>query len=275
MIIVTNFSGIILIMKLISLNIWGGRVHKSFIEFLKKQNKNIDVFCFQEVFKSDRNIFQNNIKTNIYSDISDILKNYNGYFSPTFEGFDIKQEVDFELYFGQAIFIKKSIKVLSDGNFFVYGFYGQEKVKPKRNHKSFGSYLDFPRLIQYLEVQENGNKILIANLHGFWLPDSKEDTPERLEQSDKTLEFLSNYKEGKILCGDFNLSPDTKSMVKLEKGMVNLVKKYNVSSTRSNLHTRKDKMADYILVSKDIKVLNFEVLNNEVSDHLPLFLEFS
>ena len=262
-------------MKLISLNIWGGRVQKPFVEFLKKQNGNIDVFCFQEVFKSDRNIFQNNIKTDIYSDISEILKDYDGYFSPTFEGFDIKQEVDFELYFGQAIFIKKSIEVLSDGNFFVYGFYGQEKIKPKRNHKSFGSYLDFPRLIQYLEVQENGIETVIANLHGFWLPDSKEDTPERLEQSDKIIEFLNSYKERKILCGDFNLNPGTESMAKLEKGMINIVKKYKISSTRSNLHTRKNKMADYVLISKDLKVSEFKVLQDEVSDHLPLFLEFS
>jgi endonuclease/exonuclease/phosphatase family metal-dependent hydrolase len=115
---------------------------------------------------------------------------------------------------------------------------------------------------------------LIANLHGFWIPESKEDTPERLEQSDKIIKFLDSYKHGKILCGDFNLNPNTKSMFKLEEEMVNLVKKHNVKSTRSGLHTRKDKFADYILVSKDIKVLDFKVLQDQVSDHLPLFLEF-
>jgi len=112
-------------------------------------------------------------------------------------------------------------------------------------------------------------------LHGFWIPDSKEDTLERLEQSDKIINFLNSYKHRKILCGDFNLNPNTQSMLRLEKGMVNLIKKYNVRSTRSNLHTRKDKYADYILVSKDIEVLDFKVLQDEVSDHLPLFLDFN
>lgn len=107
------------------------------------------------------------------------------------------------------------------------------------------------------------------------MPESKEDTPERLEQSDNILKFLDSYKFGKILCGDFNLNPGTKSISMLEKGMVNLIKKYNIQNTRSNLHTRKDKLADYILVSRDVEVLDFKVMEDQVSDHLPLFLEFN
>lgn len=104
-------------MKLITLNIWGGRVYKPLLEFISKQNGNIDIFCFQEIFKSDRNIFNNNIKTDIYSDIAKILKNYDGYFAPIFEGYDTEEEVNFELFFGQATFVRKSIKVLSQGIF--------------------------------------------------------------------------------------------------------------------------------------------------------------
>ncbi len=39
-----------------------------------------------------------------------------------------------------------------------------------------------------------------------------------------------------ILCGDFNLMPDTKSIEILETGMQNLVKNYNVTSTRSSFY---------------------------------------
>ena len=34
------------------------------------------------------------------------------------------------------------------------------------------------------------------------------------------------------------------------------------------------KFADYVFVSKDVKVKNFEVPNIEISDHLPLILDF-
>ncbi len=271
-------------MKLITLNIWGGQVHKPLLEFIRKHN-DVDIFCFQEVFKSDRNIFHNKIKTNIYADIAKVLTDYNKYFVPTFEGYDIEEAVDFELYFGQAIFVKKSIKILSEGDIFVYGTYGQERTKPVRN----GRFLDFPRNLHFVDIENPSASIrlaqdkgpgqaketLISNFHGFWTPESKDDTPERLEQSDKIIKFLDSYKSGKILCGDFNLNPDTQSMLKLEDGMINLIRKYNIKNTRSSLHTREDKFADYILVSRDIKVLDFKVLQERVSDHLPLFLEFN
>jgi endonuclease/exonuclease/phosphatase family metal-dependent hydrolase len=78
----------------------------------------------------------------------------------------------------------------------------------------------------------------------------------------------------KILCGDFNLLPNTESIAMLEKGMKNLVKEYGITSTRSHHYTKEHKFADYIIVSTDIKVANFEVLQEPVSDHLPLLLEF-
>ncbi len=56
--------------------------------------------------------------------------------------------------------------------------------------------------------------------------------------------------------------------------MRNLVKEFGVKSTRSKLYTKPVKFADYILVSNDVKVNKFDVINMEVSDHLPLFLDF-
>jgi exonuclease III len=36
-------------MKLITLNTWGGRVHKKLIKFLE-ENQEVDIFCFQEIY---------------------------------------------------------------------------------------------------------------------------------------------------------------------------------------------------------------------------------
>jgi endonuclease/exonuclease/phosphatase family metal-dependent hydrolase len=78
----------------------------------------------------------------------------------------------------------------------------------------------------------------------------------------------------KILCGDFNLLPDTDSLAILEQGMRNLVKEYRVTSTRSQFYEKPDRFADYILVSPEVIVEDFQVLDEAVSDHLPLLLEF-
>ncbi len=56
--------------------------------------------------------------------------------------------------------------------------------------------------------------------------------------------------------------------------MRNLVKEYRVTSTRSQLYKKPDKFADYILVSPEVIVEDFKVLEEEMSDHLPLLLTF-
>jgi hypothetical protein len=48
--------------------------------------------------------------------------------------------------------------------------------------------------------------------------------------------------------------------------MINLVKDYNVTSTRSSHYPKEEKFADYIFVSKDIEVKDFKVLPDEVND---------
>ena len=52
--------------------------------------------------------------------------------------------------------------------------------------------------------------------------------------------------------------------------MCNLVKAYGITSTRSLLYKRPDRFADYVLVSPEVQVEHFQVLDEVVSDHLPL-----
>lgn len=258
-------------MKLLSLNIWGGQVYDPLIKFLEQKRDQIDIFCFQEVFKSKENIISNGSRMNIYYDLEKILKDYNAYYSSTFEGRDLKQKVEFEVCFGSAIFIKKNIRIVKEGSIFIHRAYNE---KIELFSKSYGKYIDFPRTMQYLILEKNKSKTLVVNIHGYWNPDTKSDTPQSWDQMNKIIKFLNSNKYEKIFCGDFNLNPNTKSMKLLEKDMVNLIKKNNIKSTRSNHHERKDKFADYILVSKKVNVINFKVLQEHVSDHLPLFLEF-
>jgi len=58
---------------------------------------------------------------------------------------------------------------------------------------------------------------------------------------------------------------------------VSLVDTYKVHSTRpvtNELHGKTRNVVDYILVTKDIKIKDFSVLPSNVSDHLPLGLNF-
>ena len=78
--------------------------------------------------------------------------------------------------------------------------------------------------------------------------------------------------------GDFNLRPDTESVRMLEAaGLRNLVREYGIETTRTSLYDHRDKEphANYAFVSAGIEVRDFRVLPDEVSDHAPLFLDFT
>jgi endonuclease/exonuclease/phosphatase family metal-dependent hydrolase len=87
---------------------------------------------------------------------------------------------------------------------------------------------------------------------------------------------MDRFQNDKLLIGDYNLNPDTESLKKLEEhGLVNLISAHGVTSTRSSHYTKEGKYADYALLSPTVQVEKFEVLADEVSDHLPLHLTVS
>ncbi len=256
-------------MKLISLNTWGGKIYEPLVNFIKKHSKDTDIFCFQEVFKtSTENSELGGHRISLYKDLSTLLPDFQGYFSPTQERYIFYYGfVDFDLCYGLAIFIKKNIKILSHGDFFVF--------RKRNGLDPIDIPHTLPKNLQHLSFFYKKGRITICNYHGIWLPNSKSDSLSRIQQSQKIKHFLDNQKGEKILCGDFNLGLETQSTKIIESGMINLIKQYPVPTTRNKFFPGDEKFADYIFVSNEIKVKSFEVPQIEISDHLPMILEFS
>ncbi|MDO8658798.1 MAG: endonuclease/exonuclease/phosphatase family protein [Candidatus Levybacteria bacterium] len=258
-------------MKLISLNIWGGKIYQPLLSFIEDQSKTTDIFCFQEVLRSKSRVPESSgYKTNILNDITNILKDFNRYYAKTFSGYDMAKLVDFDLDFGLAIFVKKPVTVMLHKEALIHHV---NKGVRRRD-----GYYETSRGIQSIQIKFDNKIFNIYNLHGIWTPDfagGKEDNEERLQQSKEIEQFIQKDIGEKIIAGDFNLNPDTESLKMLEKNFKNLIKEYRTSTTRSNLYTRSHKFADYILVSDGVKIIDFQVPNITVSDHLPIILEFS
>lgn len=65
------------------------------------------------------------------------------------------------------------------------------------------------RNLQWLECSLNDKSYTIVNVHGLGNGKGKTDCPERLLQSQRIREFINSLHTSKIVCGDFNLRPDT------------------------------------------------------------------
>lgn len=253
-------------MQLISLNIWGGKLTQPLLSFIKEYSNTIDIFCFQEVYSSPISTkISRDMKSNIYCQIADILSNHLGYFAPHLIDRDLNGRTDFPLKNGLAIFINKHIKINQCDDIFIYRN-GLELLD--------NDPITIPRNLQYFTCTVDKKDYLISHFHGIWYPKSKLDTPERIKQINKIKNFLSKREESILLCGDFNLLPNTLCMSILEDNMENLIKRYNIETTRNQYYERPEKYSDYILVSRDVKINKFQVLNVTVSDHIPLMVEF-
>lgn len=253
-------------MKLITLNTWGGRALHPLMHFFRRRASETDIFCLQEVFDTEQAALDSrhpdeHVRGDLFKKISAELKDFEGSFA-YFDDNPHRQSL--------AIFAHRTVPIKTIADFIVY--------KPEAP-KEIGSTVFSSRKLQYIVLDTPLGECVICNFHGLWNGGPKTDTPERLAQSNKIKEFLAKTEGQKILCGDFNLLPDTESMRIMEDGMKNLVKETKVKSTRTVLYRHYDdpnspNFADYILVSPEINIQRFEVLSDIVSDHSPLYLEF-
>jgi len=259
-------------MKLLSLNIWAGREFDSLREYLSNQSNDTDIFCFQEVFDtptSERSINEH-YRANIFSELQKVLPDHEGHFAPCQEGYGMTG-VDFPVSWGLAMFTKKELTVDETGGIYLFG-----EFNSRGQPKELGGTETMPRNLQYAKIRSNGESYTISHFHGVWDGKTKNDTEARIEQSKRVINLLGKFSDKKILCGDFNLLPDTRSIAMLEEtDLTNLIKTHDIKTTRSSLYTKPEKFADYTFVSPDINVHSFEVPQVEVSDHLPMILHFS
>ena len=240
-------------MKLISLNIWGGRIHQPLRDFINR-HKNVDIFCFQEIYHNAPDQMTENARQpvlNIFNEIKGLLPEHNAFFRPVLRD-----------CYGIGMFVKKSINVLEEGDIIIHD---RPEIISGGAHS---------RNLQWANCRSNNKTFHIINVHGLWNGMGKTDTADRITQSQKIKNFVSSVSNPKVLCGDFNLRPDTQSIQMLEDGLTNLIKKFNISSTRTSFYDKSEKFADYAFISPDVKINDFRILPDEVSDHAAMYLEF-
>ena len=258
-------------MKLVSLNTWGGTQLAPLLSFVEKQADSTDVFCFQEVAVSERiQTRDEKHRHNLLRDLGEVLPDFQSIYAPFQEGFNW-EPIENDVMLCNVIFVRKDHTILKHGGTFVHG----QKNGLDLSQAKEGNWYTMPRLVQFAQIE---GFPAVFNFHGFWHKDGKLDMPERIQQSEKILEVMQQFEGRKILCGDFNLNIDTKSLSMLEErgGLRNLIKDHRIPTTRSSLYPKKAQMpfADYMLVSPDIKIKYFTVPDEPASDHLPMVLEF-
>lgn len=192
---------------------------------------------------------------------------HQGYFFPLHTNLGFDGWVKYPLSYGLAIFVRRDLSVISVGSEYVHGH------PSTFQHGTPGS---MPRNLAYVVIDTLvGQPLGVANFHGLWNGGGKKDCPERIAQSVKVNETMAKLPMNHVLCGDFNLEPKTQSFTMLSARRIDLIREHNIQNTRSSYYQKECRYADYMLIGGNLKIRDFAVWKDEVSDHLPLYVKIN
>lgn len=238
-----------------------------------------DILCLQEITeKLDPMVNPQYLsKDSIDKATSDLEYSY---FAPTWiikdftkKNFHKKESFNFE--FGGFVktgnYIKSKYKITNQSNVFV------QKDSPFKVEDWSKWPKEQSKAVQVVDLElPSSKKLRVLNYHGIWTKE-KLGNDNTLKACRKILSLTKEVSYPSIITGDFNLFPDTESMKVFQNNFISLVDTHEIKTTRpksNELSHLERNVVDYILVSKNIKVNSFSVLETDVSDHLPLILDF-
>lgn len=264
-------------MKILSLNAWAGRLYPALIDYL--QHADADVMCLQEVLRSqdgqptwlayrDEGV-ELRQRANLFDDLRRTFPGHEAYFCPSMRGQLLDEDVPVLVEFGLATLVRRTYSVIGHAMDFVHGEFsaGGWGSHPRPRNAHVLRLMDF----------ETSTVTTVAHIHGLRETDGKHDTTERLGQSQAFVELIGRLRrsgERLVACGDFNLLPTSAAFNALGAiGLVDLVTSRGFVDTRTSHYQKPERYADYLLVTPNVEVVDFEVVTEpEVSDHRALVL---
>jgi endonuclease/exonuclease/phosphatase family metal-dependent hydrolase len=225
-------------MKLLQLNMWGGRLEPQILNLVKSENP--DILCLQE------------IQAAIGAD--------HIFMSPVFTLNYMNRKADF----GNCIISKYPIKdteTIFTGKQYIADF-------------DFLNHDPNMRNLQHAVLEQpDKSQLHILNHHGHHIHQHKNGDAETMRQCGIIADQIKKLDGRLILSGDFNLAPHSESLEQINSLLTNLSLKANLKTTRTQL-THKSEVCDYVFTSSQIEVKSFDALNDIVSDHKALTMTF-
>jgi len=258
-------------------NLWQGRGGVGIYDFIKAHPE-VDIWCFQEVRSSlEHTIDDSGSICDMFESLRRTLPNFLPMHAPVLHFSQDTHNCEYPTQYGISMFVRISLPMVEYSQVLVNGHF-HDRIFLEEDTK------DHVRTIQKMSFEwpDTGRQLTVLNYHGIWEKaptglSSKQDNPERIEVATKIRAIIDQSVGSTVIAGDFNLEPDTKSIsIIAGNDMQDLIKDYGIKTTRSTLYQKKQfPFADYVFVSKDLKVEDFYVPEVNYSDHLPLITKIS
>lgn len=226
-------------MKVLFLNVWCGKKKEDISEYLKKEVRETDIFCFQEAKKVFKEACVDILSE--FADVSAVKISKN-------EAYD------------QTTYVRKSFPIVSS-----------ETLGVGLHHTGFAVYTEIRIGNQNLHIM---NVHGIAHPGDKLDTDGRIEQSETIIQflgkktGPKIVGGDFNLLPNTESIGLFK-----------KEGYRNLISDFDIPTTRNELAwerypQNRQYFADYVFISPEIRIESFAAVQNKVSDHLPLALTF-
>ncbi len=260
-------------MRIVSFNI-GMKIDngREVAKLLKKLNP--DIICLQEVIrhfsKSAYPKFQSKAIIDKY-----LGRTYRyGFFGPQWISRAVYKNGKLHRDYGglveQGNYILSKYPIVEARNEHYFKHYSLEI-----DHTNFEN-IDHPRSVAIATLKIKDKKLTVFNLHGTYST-YKSDTSRSIAQAKYLVKRAREFKNPLLLIGDFNATPDTKTIKIVNRQFDNMMSRFPAPQTLPYFEGKKDNrmIVDYVFANKKIKPKNLEVYQTEISDHLPLIFDFT
>lgn len=224
---------------------WHGIQGDTLVDYLRSQIDDTDVFCFQEANGPDAE----QVFAQVFGD------------NTAFNSVTHDKITDAKLHYNLRTYVRSSLEVT-----------GHSVIIDRPDKEGTALRVD---------LLAGQAPLSVINAHGAPYPGDKLDNQVRLEQSKSIIDATTRIGHRHVICGDFNLLPDTESVgMFAANGYQDLIEDYAIATTRNHLAwdrfpDSKQLYADYAFASPELKVNSFEVPDSQASDHLPLEIDIN
>jgi len=262
-------------MHVLCLNGWGGALHDRLIPYLRDTAP--DILCLQEVvhtpgtrkdwltYRDGDHILPQ--RARLFDELRAALPTHWAMFCPAAQGVLWDGETSVPSQWGLATLVSPALTVIGQVQGFVHkDFSAKGYGAHPRSRMAHGVRVYDPRVDAVFSV---------LHMHGLRDLAGKHDTPERRAQAHRFADMarqLAGAGEALVLCGDFNVGPDSETLTILKAlGLRELITEYGHPGTRTAQYTKPGRFADYMLVNRPETA--FAVIAEPVvSDHCALSL---
>lgn len=247
-------------LKVIQVNIYRGKFLDKLVDFLCAEQP--DVVAMQEVSGGKVNFWPDKTIDTFYH-IKKAL-GLEGVVAPMY-----RLRGDPSAYEGNAVFARGNVRAQKVVRLSPYRQYAEVPWETEGP--------TMPRLALDLAVEISGRTFHVVCTHGAWTKNPV-DTPEKIRQTRLLADHLRTLNDAPfVLSGDFNMEPGSEVINIIDEVARNAVYGSAIKNTL-NLRTHRaaatigsgGKLVDFIYTSPHFRVERVEVLDVDVSDHLPV-----